>query len=74
MCVCVLAVCIVQSQLHSLQTEELQKQHHCSIKETSKVCALYIIICVQIDGLYLSEHFMTELAHRCLGNGGSIAL
>jgi len=50
----VLAVCIVQSRPHLLQIEELHKQQHCSIKETSKVCALYIIICVQMDGLYVN--------------------
>ena len=45
-CVCVLAVCIVQSQLHSLQIEELHKQQHCSIKRNLKgMCTIHYYMC-----------------------------
>ena len=49
-----LAVCIVQLQLHSLQIEELHKQQHCSIKRYFKgMCTIHYYMCT--DGCALFD-------------------
>ena len=57
---CVLAVCILQSQLHSLQIEELQKQLHCSVNRNLKgMCTVhyYMYMCTNGWALFIQTFY-----------------